>query len=160
MADGQVRVKGLADFSRDLKRVDTRLAKTLAAANKTVASRVAEKVKPAVRSLAAPASSRTSGGITGRATGRKGKLAFSQAKRSRPLVAHILGADWHMVHGRPVKADSMRSRVWQPHLGSRWSAGDLYGAGPVIVKAADSFIVDEYADAIMDAFAVAFPEKA
>jgi hypothetical protein len=73
-------------------------------------------------------------------------------------MASILGSDWHPVFGRFIPADRMRRRLWQPHLGASWSYDRLYGAGRAFVQVADTFALDEYADAIMDAFAEAFPE--
>lgn len=98
------------------------------------------------------------GGITPRATQKAAKIAFSQANRSKPLIASILGATWHPVWGNFVKVSSMKNRLWQQHLGSNWTYSQLYGAGPALVNIADTFALDEYSDAIMDAFAVAFPE--
>jgi hypothetical protein len=153
-----ITVKGLDDFRRDLRRVDPRLAKTLQVAHKKVATRAVERVKPAVGRLPSPGSHRTTGGITPRATQKSAKVAFSQANRSKPLMASILGSDWHPVFGRFIPADRMRRRLWQPHLGASWSYDQLYGAGRAFVQVADTFALDEYADAIMDAFAEAFPE--
>lgn len=151
-------VRGLKDFQRDLRGVDPRLAKQLTAAHKTVSSKVTDKVKPAVTRLPAPGSHRVAGGIRPRATQTRAKIAFSGAARSKPLFSHILGAEWHPIWGRWIPADRMRSRVWQPHLGARWHWGQLYGAGDAIRRSADSFVLDEYADAVMDSLAGAFPE--
>lgn len=123
-----------------------------------MATKAATSVKPAVQSLRSPGGSRSIRGITPRATQKAAKVAFSQADRSKPLLASILGANWHPVYGRFVQADSMSNRVWQPHLGSSWTPSQLYGAGPVFTLIADTFALDEYADAIMDAFGEAFPK--
>jgi hypothetical protein len=155
----QIAVKGLADFQRDLRGVDPRLAKTLQVAHKKVSSRAVEGIRPAVGRLPSPGSGRTTGGITPRAGQKYARVAFSGATRSKPLHASILGANWHPVFGRFIKADRMRRRLWQPHLGATWSYDQLYGAGPVFTRIADTFALDEYADAIMDSFAEAFPER-
>ena len=154
-----VTVKGLKDFQKDLRGVDPRLAKTLQVAHKKVSTKATSQVRPAVGGLAAPGSSRTVGGITPRATQTRAKIAFSGAARSRPLVAHILGADWYPVFGRFVRASSMRRRLVQPHLGNSWSWSQLYGAGPALVEVANRFALDEYMDAVMDAMVEAFPER-
>lgn len=154
----QVVVKGLDDFRRDLRRVDPRLAKSLQVANKKIATKAVSKVKPAASALSSPGSHRIAGGITPRATQRSAKIAFSQAARSKPLLASILGANWHPVFGRLVKADSMSRRLWKPHLGTDWTPSDLYGVGPVFRNLADTFVLEEYADAIEKALSEAFPE--
>ena len=157
MAD-PITVKGLKDFQKDLRGVDPRLAKTLQVAHKKVSTKATDQVRPAVTGLGAPGSHRVGRGITPRATQTRARIAFSSAARTRPLVAHILGADWHPVWGRFVPAASMRRRLWQPHLGNSWSWPQLYGAGPAIEEVANRFALDEYADAIMDSLAEAFPE--
>ena len=154
-----ITVKGLKDFQKDLRGVDPRLAKTLQKAHKNVSTRATDKVRTKVTALPSPGSHRVGRGITPRATQTRAKIAFSTAARTRPLVAHILGADWHPVWGRFVPASQMRRRLWQPHLGNSWSWPQLYGAGPALREVADKFALDEYADAVMDAMAEAFPEK-
>lgn len=156
---GAIDVHGLKDFQRDLRRVDPRLAKTLQRAHKVISGRVVDRIKPAVTGLAAPGSHRIGRGITPRATQTRAKIAFSGANRTKPLFSHILGAEWHPVYGRFVPTREMRRPLWQAHLGARWHWTQLYGAGPAIRKQADTFVLDEYADAVMDAMSEAFPER-
>lgn len=155
----QIIVEGLDDFRKDLRAVDPRLAKALQKAHKKVATKATDRVRSAVSRLPSPGSGRTTRGITPRAGQKYARVAFSAANRTKPLLASILGADWHPVFGRFIPADEMRRRLWQPHLGGHWHYSDLYGAGREFIRIADTFALDEYADAIMDGFAEAFPER-
>lgn len=158
MADSaSVRVDGLDEFRRDLGRVSPQLKRTLQVANKAIAKRAVDRVRPAVASLPSPGGNRAAKGITARGTQKHAVVAFSRARSRQPLTATILGAHVHPVFGRPYPVAKMRRRLWQPHLGARWSPEDLYGAGPVLVKIADEFSVDEYLEAFLDALGVAFP---
>lgn len=145
-------VKGLDDFRRDLRRVDKNLPKALQKAHKKVAEQVAEKAKPAVKGLPSPGGGRAVSGIRGNATQKAARITLLG---SNPTIrANVFGTLSHKVWGRNVTG----SGPWQPWLGNTWQPEDLYGIGPVIKDTADNFALDEYADAIMEAFKVAFPD--
>ena len=145
-------VRGLDDFRRDLAKVDKRLPKALQAAHKKVAQRVAEKAKPAVAGLPSPGGARAMSGIRGNATQKAARITLLG---SNPTIrASVFGTLSHKVWGRNVSGRG----PWQPWLGNTWQPEQLYGIGPVIRDTADNFALEEYADAIMDALAVAFPD--
>lgn len=147
----QIVVKGLDDFRRDLRRVDKRLPKAIQVAHKKVAQRVADKAKPAVQGLPSPGGSKAMSGIRGNATQKAARITLLG---SNPTIrANVFGTLSHKVWGRNVSG----SGPWKPWIGSTWQPEDLYGIGPVIRDTADNFALDEYADEIHDAFAVAFP---
>lgn len=148
----EIVVKGLDDFRRDLRRVDKRLPKALQQAHKKVAQRVAEKAKPAVKGLSSPGGSRAMSGIRGNATQKAARITLLG---SNPTIrANVFGTLSHTVFGRSVGG----SGPWKPWIGSSWTPEQLYGLGPVIKDTADGFALDEYADSILDAFKVAFPD--
>ena len=145
-------VKGLDDFRRDLRKVDKRLPKALQVAHKKVAQRVAEKAKPAVAGLPSPGGSRAVSGIRGNASQKAARITLLG---SNPTIrANVFGTLSHKVWGHHVSGRG----PWQPWIGNQWTPEQLYGLGPVIKEAADGFALDEYADAIMDALKVAFPD--
>lgn len=158
MADSAtVRVEGLDEFRRDLGRVSPQLRKTLQQAHKLISTRVVEKARPAVAGLSSPGGARGARGITPRATQKDARIAFSQARARKPLLANILGANTHPVFGRYRSVSTFDRRIWQPHLGAKWQPTELYGIGPILEKAVDDWGADEYLDAFIDAARVAFP---
>lgn len=154
----RVEIHGLDELRRSFRRISPQLSKTLQVANKKIASRAVGLVKPAVAGLPSPGGSRAAGGITPRATQKSAEIAFSRADRSKPLMATILGANWHPVFGRFVQVDSMSRRLWRPHLGASWTPAQLYGVGPVLEQIHRGFAMDEYREAVSDAIKEAFPQ--
>ena len=145
-------VKGLDDFRRDLRKVDSRLPKALQKAHKKVATRTAEKGRPAVQGLSSPGGTIATRGIRGNASQKAARITLLG---SNPTVrANVFGARSHTVFGRRVPG----SGPWKPWIGNKWEPEQLYGLGPVIQDTADNFALDEYGDAIMDALKVAFPD--
>jgi hypothetical protein len=91
-------------------------------------------------------------GIRGNASQKAARITLLG---SNPTIrASVFGTLSHKVWGRNVSGRG----PWQPWLGNTWQPEQLYGLGPVIKEAADGFALDEYADAIMDALKVAFPD--
>lgn len=152
-----VEIEGLDEFRRDLRRVNPALGKAIQRAHKTISTKVANEVRPAVQRLPSPGGTRAVRGITPRATQKHAQIAFSRAQARKPLWANILGAYVHPVFGRRFPVKKMKRRIWQPHLGSHWQPEQLYGAGPVLKHARDTFAADEYLDAFTDALREAFP---
>lgn len=113
---------------------------------------MAEKAKPAVKGLPSPGGSKAVSGIRGNATQKAARITLLG---SNPTIrANVFGTLSHTVFGRTIPG----SGPWKPWLGKTWQPEDLYGLGPVIKDTADGFALDEYADAISDAFKVAFPD--
>lgn len=111
-----------------------------------------ERGRPAVRNLSTPGGSIAQGGMRPRARQNRATVALLG---SNPTIrANVFGAKSHMVFGRRISG----SGPWKPWIGRSWSPEDLYGLGPVFKDVADNFALDEYADEIMDAFKVAFPD--
>lgn len=133
------------------------MGKALQLAHKSISTKVADDVRPAVQGLSTPGGTRAAKGITPRATQRSAAIAFSRAKARQPLWASILGANVHPVFGRPFPVSKMKRRLWRPHLGARWKPAQLYGAGPVIERATQTYAADEYLDAVVDGLRAAFP---
>jgi hypothetical protein len=152
---GALRVEGLAELARELRRIDPRIAKELQRGHKEVSTEISGKAKSKVSALT-DASGRGAAGIRPRATAAKATIALLG---SNPFVrAAVMGANTHWVFGRPVPAASMRRRVWQPWVGNDWTPEEgLYGVSPAIREAIPS-ILETYADRVMAALAVAFPE--
>jgi len=90
-------------------------------------------------------------GIRGNASQKAARITLLG---SNPTIrANVFGTLSHNVYGRRRGGRG----PWQPWLGKTWQLEDLYGLGPVIKDTADNFALDEYMDAIHEAFAVAFP---
>lgn len=155
--DTRVDIRGIDELRKALRKVSPQLSKTLQKAHKKIATEVVAKVKPAVSGLSSPGGSRAVGGIRPRATQKSAEIAFLGSARNKPLMATILGSDVHPVYGRYYAADSMKRRLWKPHLGNSWQPQQLYGVGPVLEKAQKTFIYDEYVDAVLDAIQESFP---
>lgn len=147
-----VRIKGLDEFRRELRRVDPRLGKAFQKANKQVSERVADRGRPAVQALPSPGGTVAQSGIRPRAGQRKATIAFLGSNRT--IRANILGAKSHWAWGHRIEG----SGPWQSWLGREWTPEDLYGIGPTIRTELDGFGLDEYMDAILNALHPAFPD--
>lgn len=151
----QIRVEGLDELARELRRIDPRLTKQLQKAHKEISTKVAGKASTKVAGLGGPKSGAAAAGVRPRAGQKKATLVLLG---SNPYVrAAVMGSNIHWVFGRPVPAESMRRRVWKPWVGNDWTAEDgLYGVSPAIREAMPN-ILDTYADSITDALKAAFP---
>lgn len=135
-----------------LRRIDPRLNKALQVANKRVSQKVVDTAKPKIAGLPSPGGSKAMSGLTARAGQNKATVVLLG---SNPTIrANVLGTLSHKVWGRHVSG----SGPFLPWLGRSWSPEDLYGLGPALTTVVDGFGLDEYADAYMDALAVAFPD--
>lgn len=140
------------ELRRELRRIDPRLAKTLQTANKRVSERVRDRARPAIQGLPSPGGSRAMSGLTARASQSKATVVLLG---SNPTIrANVFGTLSHKVWGRNVSG----SGPWKAWLGNSWTPEHLYGLGPAITEVVDGFALDEYADAVMDALAAAFPD--
>ena len=147
-----VRIKGLDEFRRELKRVDKRMGKAFGQANKKIGEKVVAQGGPAIRGLSSPGGSRAQSGL--KASARQ-NAAVVQLVGSNPTIrANVFGTLSHQVFGRNIPG----SGPWKPWIGNSWTPEDLYGIGPVIRDVADDFALDEYLDAVMDAIRPAFPD--
>lgn len=137
---------------RGLRQVDSRLPKALQQANKQVSNKIVEAARPKVAGLPSPGGTRAMSGLTARATQKSATVVLLG---SNPTVrANVLGTLSHKAWGRHVSG----SGPFQAWLGQGWSPEELYGLGPAMTDVVDRFGLDEYADAFMDALAVAFPD--
>lgn len=92
-------------------------------------------------------------GLRPRATQSKASVVML---RSNPTIhPNVLGTLSHKVFGRNVPGRG----PWLAWLGNSWHPEDLYGLGPALTEVADGFALDEYAEAFMDALALAFPHR-
>lgn len=146
-----VRVKGLDEFRRELRKVDKRFGKAFGKANKAVGEKVVSKGQPAVRALSSPGGAVSVSGI--KSSAKQSKAVIRLTNRNA-LFANVFGTLSHQVFGRTVSG----SGPFKPWIGTSWQPEDLYGIGPVIRDVADDFALDEYMDAVMDALKYAFPD--
>jgi hypothetical protein len=137
---------------RGLKLVDSRLPKALTVAHKKVSQKVVDQAKPKIAGLPSPGGSKAMSGLTARGSQTSAKVILQGSNHT--IRANVLGTLSHKAWGRHVSG----SGPWQPWLGQSWSPEDLYGLGPALTDVVDGFGLDEYADAFMDALAVAFPD--
>lgn len=153
-----VQIVGLAELQRGFRKASPQLGKALQKANKKIATHAVGKIKPAVKGLSSPGGSKAVGGITARAGQKYAEVAFSRAKGKRPLIANILGANWHQLWGKKaIRTSEMKNPVWRPHMGTGWKASELYGAGPIFTAIHKSFQLDAYQDAIAESLKESFP---
>lgn len=148
-----VRVRGLDEFRRELRRVDARFGKAFGQANKRISEQVVSKAKPAVQGLSSPGGTIAARGIRPSAKQSAAVIRLNNTGSSPTLFANVFGTLSHTVFGRTIPG----SGPWKPWIGTTWKPEDLYGIGPVISDVADGFALDEYMDAVLDALAPAFP---
>jgi hypothetical protein len=151
-----IEVEGLDEFAKAMRRVDPRIGKALQKAHKEISKKVSAKVESAVGGLGTPRSGDAARGVRPRAGQREAVVALLGSNKF--IRSAVMGTQVHWVFGRPVRADSMLRRVWQPWVGNDWTAEDgLYGVSPAI-SAAIPTVVETYADAIDQALSEAFPD--
>jgi hypothetical protein len=135
-----------------LRQIDSRLPKALQKANRTVSDKVVEQGRPAIVGLRSPGGARAASGLRARATQTKATVVMLG---SNPTIrANVFGTLSHKVYGRNVSG----SGPFLPWIGNTWTPEQLHGLGPAIRGVVDGFALEEYADAFMDALAVAFPD--
>ena len=147
-----IRVKGLDEFRRELRRADKRFGKAVGQANKKVGARVVAKGAPAIRSLPSPGGNKAMSGL--KSSAKQTKVVVALTAGNPTIRANVLGTLSHTVWGRRIPG----SGPWQPWLGTSWQPEQLYGLGPAIKKVMDGFALDEYMDAVLDGLAKAFPD--
>ncbi len=147
-----IRVRGLDEFRRELRRVDKRMGKAFGKANKKVGDRIVRKGAPAIRQLSSPGGTVAMSGL--RSSAKQNKAVVRMLGSNPTIRANVFGTKSHMVWGRRISG----SGPWKPWIGRSWQPEDLYGLGPVLKSAADKFILDEYLGAVLDALGPAFPD--
>lgn len=157
MSDLAIRVRGLDELARELRRIEPQLAKELQKAHKQVATEVAGKASSAVAGLSGSGPyARAAAGIRPRAKANAASIVLLASNAY--VRAAVFGTNVHWVFGRPVPARSMARRVWDRWVGGDWSAeDDLYGVSPAIREAMPN-VIDTYADRIAAALSKAFPD--
>ncbi len=160
----KLKVAGLKELARDLRKVDRSLAKELQQAHKRVAALVSTEAQSRARTAYGRHGSQARG-IAGRATARKASIALNTGRTPR-LAAAEFGARYHWVFGRRVTWQSMRRPVFPPWSGNQWQAGEGPAAGvgyavhPTVREWVQSGrLADTYAEHVIDGFAPAFPER-
>ncbi len=149
----QVRVEGLDQLARELKRIDPALSKTLRLTNKTVSDKVVTEGRPRIQGLRSPGGSIAQRGLTARATPTQATVVLLGSNRT--IRANVFGARSHWAWGHKKRGPG----PWQPWLGQSWNPEDLYGLGPALTQVDDRYAVKEYADAYVDALKRgAFPD--
>lgn len=146
-----VRVKGLDEFRRELRKVDKNFGKAFGIANKAVGEKVVSAGKPAVKNLSSPGGSVAGAGL--KSSAKQTKAVIRLLGSNPTLHASVFGTKSHMVFGRRISG----SGPWQPWIGNSWQPEELYGLGPAITSVMDGFALDEYMEAVLDAVQPAFP---
>ncbi len=147
-----VRIKGLDEFRRELRRADKRMGKAFGKANKKVGDRVVAKGRPAIQRLPSPGGTIAMSGL--RSSAKQTKAVIALTAGNPTIRATVFGTKSHMVFGRRISG----SGPWKPWIGRSWQPEELYGLGPSIKQTMDGFALDEYMDAVLDALAPAFPD--
>lgn len=160
--DARVRIVGLDEVRRELRRISPVLSKKLQVAHKAISTDIAEKSKSRMAGLPGPRSSKAAQGIRPRGGQRSAQIALLGSNEF--VRAFEFGTRRHWLFGRPVAASSMSRRVFPPWKGNQWDAGDGpargvgYAVQPTIRENVEK-IAETYTDRIEDAFAGAFPER-
>lgn len=148
----QVRSPDLAELASELRRVDQRLDRSMERAHQNVAARVVDRARPGIIGLPSPASHISAAGIKGTSTRDRATI---ELLGSNPTIrASVFGT---LSHGGGAGRVYPGRGPWQSWLGRDPEPESLYGLGPVIGHLGDTYILDEYADAAMEALKGAFP---
>jgi hypothetical protein len=147
-----VEIKGLADFRRELRKLDDReLRNGLTPIYREIAKMVKDRAK-----AAAPAGVRSS---IGHRANRNG--AFITTKGSPPRALGVFwGAKARFGWYAAGRYTSSTGRQFEPWVGNQWSPGETggepYFIGPAINRSVDE-VIETMADGIEDLARRAFP---
>lgn len=150
----KVKVRGLDEFRRELKRIDRALGKELRQVHLKVAGLVSGRARAA-------APGRTGQAIRPRATQ---KSAFVQVG-SRPghAIGTFMGAKRRFGWYAAGRYRTSEGRQFEPWIGNQWDPGDgaggPYHIGPAIDGSIDE-VIELYGDEIEELAAKAFPDRA
>ena len=134
-----IRVRGLDELSRELRRVDPRIKRSTEKATTRIARRISQRTGSHL-------SARARAGLTS----KENTIVISG---TNPTVRQSLfGENTHWVFGRAVPASSMARRVFPPWVGAQWQPEDLYG-----FEVDDKYSENQVGDAWEEALHGAFP---
>lgn len=161
MAEG-IRVVGLDQFARDLRRVDKDAAKELARAYRLIARDVRERARAKARQQS-DAYEKAAAGIQSKASARDARIRIS-GRRYPFIFGHEFGAYHNLDRTFAYGDKGVRTvKGWNqfpPWRGNRYvnASNTGYAVFPTI-RDRTPFIRDEVAKAMDEALAVAFPNK-
>lgn len=157
--DGGLRIEGLAEFRRDLRRAHKDLPKSIQRAFKSIAEDASKKVQAGFRARG-PIGAKAAEGVRPRATSRTAKIALLG---TNPVIRGVnYGARVHPVFGRRMPQESFSRRVFPPwvgnqHTGPQANFGKGYVAEPILNAYTDTIATETIATEIMKAMKTAFP---
>ena len=138
----EVRVKGLSEFNRSLRKVDKALGKRTQVALKSISAEAAAKAQERARSQFGALGAKGAKGIRPRATQTSAKVALLG---SNPVVRGLeFGAIVHPVFGRNRVQATFKERVFpfwvgNVHTGERAN----FGRGYVVAEAMNEMLEEE-----------------
>ena len=155
-----VKVRGLAEFRRELKAIDSDLPKQLAKANREISTHVTQKARGNARA-AGGVWALAAGAITGRATASAASVGVARTSRAPMALPAFWGAKartgWF---ANPLKYGEYGTQhpAW---VGNTWEAATRTG-GPYVINYTLLEELDEvvelYGDAIDVLSSAAFPD--
>ena len=171
--DGALVVEGLADFRRDLRKIDKRMGRALSMAHKKISTGRADEAKRAMkqsRYKQATKMGRHKGAADGvRPRGAQKSSSITMLGSNKGVRAMEFGTRYHQLFGRTVYANSMSRRVFPPWRGNKFDGGDwkdaIHGkSGYYVHPAIDRWIrsggaLDDLEEAYDWAFREAYPDK-
>lgn len=151
----KVKVDGLDQFRREIKRVDRELGKDLRRIHVKVAELVADKAKAA-------SPDREAQGIKGRGTQKAALVRVSATARNPRVLGVFMGMRRRSGWYANIRYRQSRARQFDPWVGSQWDPGERggepYFIGDAINSSVDD-VIELYGDEIMDLAARAFPDR-
>lgn len=155
-----VAVKGLSEFKRELRKIDSAIPKQMQVANKDIAKEVSDAARTNARS-AGGIWSKAASAITPRATAEAASVGVSATSRAPMALPAFWGArartGWF---GNPFKYGDYTSQhpEW---VGNTWDAASR-SEGPYVINYTlleeSDRVVELYGDAIDRLSAAAFPD--
>ena len=134
-----LRVKGLKDFNRTLRRIDRSLGKRTQKALKQVASEAADDIKQQIVSQYGAVGRKGARGVRPRARQTKATIALLG---SNPVIRGLeFGAIVHHLFGRTVLQRDMRRRVFPEWIGNRYTGARAnFGQGYVAAATLNEWV--------------------
>ncbi|GEM_PF-5020550 len=134
-----LRVRGLRDFNRTLKRIDRSLGKRTQKALKQVASEAADEIAQRMTSRYGALGRKGAKGVRPRARQTKATIALLG---SNPVVRGLeFGAIVHHVFGRRVLQRDMQRRVFPGWVGNRYTGARAnFGQGYVAAATLNEWV--------------------
>lgn len=149
---GAVQVRGLREFQAELRAADPKLARSLRAANREIADKVAGAVQAKARARGGVAQ-HAADAVVGRGEQRAAKIAINKGTRFKMADGAFFGAKQYRQF--PAWVGNANENAWPVGANDEGPGRGPYAINPGIyesIPAIEAFYLDGFEDAVKGAF--------